>query len=152
MNTKYYEDFKAGDKFVTGGRTISEADVMTFCGLAGIFHPLFVDEEYAKKNAIFGTRVVPGPLTYILTVGMWMRLGFFDRSVVAFLGVKEMRVHAPVRHGDTLHSEVEIMTARETSKPGLGILEANHKTINQNGETVMDVVMTYMIKRKSHNH
>lgn len=149
MNSKYYEDFNVGDKFITGGRTVSEADVMSFCGLAGIFNPIFVDEDYAKKNTIFGTRVVPGPLTYILTVGMWMRLGFFERSVLALLSLKEMRAYAPVRHGDTLHSEVEIIKTRETSKPDRGILEAKHTTINQNGEKVMDMVMAYLLKRKS---
>ncbi len=148
MSAKYYEDFKVGDEFVTGGRTVTEADVMTFCGLAGIFNPLFVNEEFAKKNTIFGTRVAPGPLTYIFTVGMWVRMGFFEGTVLAFLGVDQMRAYAPVRHGDTLHSEVEIIEARETSKPDRGIIKAKHTTINQKEERVMDMIMTYMLKRK----
>jgi acyl dehydratase len=148
MHSRYYEDFKVGDTFVTGARTVTEADVLNFCGLAGIFNPIFVDEEYAKKNTIFGTRVVPGPLTYILSVGMWMRLGFFERTVLAFLGVDAVRAYAPVRHGDTLHCEVEIIEARETSKPDRGILKARHVTLNQNDEKVMDMIMTYMLKRR----
>ncbi len=149
MNSMYFEDFKVGDKFVTGGRTVTEADVVNFCGLAGIFNPIFVDEEYAKKNTIFGTRVVPGPLTYILSVGMWMRLGLFEHTVFALLGVKEMRAHAPVRHGDTLHCEGEVIETRETSKPDRGILTVKHTTFNQNTEKVMDMIMTYMLRSKS---
>lgn len=152
MHSRYYDDFKVGDKFVTGARTVTEADVMNFCGLAGIFNPLFVDEEYAKKNTIFGTRVVPGPLTYIFSVGMWMRMGLLDYTVMAFLGADEVRAHAPVFHGDTLHSEVEMIEARETSKPDRGILKARHVTLNQRGEKVMSMVMSYMIRRKASEH
>jgi len=151
MHSRYYEDLKVGDRFVTGARTVTEADVMNFCGLAGIFNPLFVDEEYARKNTIFGTRVAPGPLTYILSVGMWIRMGMFERSVLAFLGMENMRAYAPVRHGDTLHCEVEIIEARETSKTDRGIIKARHITLNQNDEKVMDMIMTYMLKRKSSN-
>jgi len=149
MHSRYYEDFKVGDKFLTGARTVTEADVMRFCGLAGIFNPLFVDEEYAKKNSIFGTRIVPAPLTYILSLGMWMRLGFFERSVLALLGVKDMRTYGPVLHGDTLHCEVEIVALRETSKPDRGIIEAKKTAFNQDGKKVLDMVMSYMIKRKA---
>ena len=148
MNPRYYDEFKMGEKFITGARTVTEADVINFCGLAGIFDPLFVDEEYAKNNTIFGTRIVPGPLIYILSVGMWMRLGLFERTVIAFLGVNEMRSLAPVFHGDTLHAEAEVIMTRETSKPDRGILEARHSTFNQKKEKVMDMVMTYMLKRK----
>lgn len=152
MNAMYFEDFRVGDKFVTGGRTVTEADVMNFCGLAGIFNPVFVDEEYAKKNTLFGTRVVPGPLTYILSVGMWMRLGLFERTALALLGVKEMRAYAPVHHGDTLHCEGEIMETRETSKPDRGVLAVKHATFNQNDEKVMDMIMTYLLRRKAPDH
>lgn len=148
MHSMYFEEFKVGDTFKTGARTVTEADVMSFCGLAGIFNPLFVDEEYARNNTIFGSRVVPGPLTYLFTLGMWMRMGLLDRTVLAFLGLDAMRAYAPVRHGDTLRSEVEIIEARETSKPDRGILKAKHYTYNQNDEKVMDMVMTYMVRRK----
>jgi acyl dehydratase len=151
MHSRYYEDISVGDTFVTGARTVTESDVMSFCGLAGIFNPLFVDEMYAKENTIFGTRVVPGPLTYILSVGMWMRMGLFTKTVLAFLGVDAMRAYAPVRHGDTLHCEVEIIEARETSKQDRGVLKAKHTTLNQNSERVMDMIMTYMVKMKSYD-
>jgi len=146
VHSRYFDDFKTGDKYVTGARTVTEADVMSFCGLAGIFNPLFVDEEYARENSVFGTRVVPAPLTYILSIGMWMRLGFFERSALALLGVREMHVLAPVRHGDTLHAQVEIIETRQTKKSDRGIIEARQTTVNQKGEKVLDMVMTYMIK------
>lgn len=148
MNPRYYDEFKVGEKFITGARTVTEADVVNFCGLAGIFDPLFVDEEYAKNNTIFGTRIVPGPLIYILSVGMWMRLGLFERTVIALLELNNMRVLAPVFHRDTLHSEAEVMTTRETSNLDRGIVEIRHTTFNQKNEKVMDMVMTYMLKRK----
>ena len=148
MNPRYYDEFKVGEKFITGARTVTEADVINFCGLAGIFDPLFVDEENAKNNTVFGTRIVPGPLIYILSVGMWMRLGLFERTVIAFLGVDELRALAPVFHGDTLHAEAEVIMTRETRKPDRGILKVRHTTFKQKNEKVMDMVMIYMLKRK----
>ena len=32
---KYFEDFEAGERFTTGGRTVTEFDVMTFVTLTG---------------------------------------------------------------------------------------------------------------------
>ena len=40
----YFEDLPLDKKFVTSGRTITEADVVAFAGLSGDFNSLHVDE------------------------------------------------------------------------------------------------------------
>ena len=52
---KYFEDWKVGEEFETGHRTLTEADVVIFAGLSGDYNPLYMNEEFAKKTA-FGTR------------------------------------------------------------------------------------------------
>ena len=62
----FFEDFELGYKVQTGGRTISEADIMMFAGLSGDWNPVHVDAEYAK-TAMFGERVAHGDIVIVPT-------------------------------------------------------------------------------------
>ena len=146
MHSMYFEEFEVGAKFVTKGRTVTEADVVSYGGLTGIYLPLFVDQEYAKTT-LFGSRVVPGPLTFVISLGLWIQLGLWDRTGLAFLGMDELRAHAPVRHGDTIHCEIEVTGKRETKNPDRGVLNTRHITFNQKNEKVFAGRSTVVIRR-----
>jgi len=69
MTTHYrsprsFDDLAVGDELESYGRTITDADIILFTGIAGIKLPIFLDEEYCKKHTKFGGRIVPGPLLY----------------------------------------------------------------------------------------
>ena len=55
---------------------------------------------------------------------------------------------APVLEGDTIYVEIEIVDKRETKKPDRGIVTYKHRVLNQRGETVMELKLQRMIKRK----
>ncbi len=57
---KFWDELMVDQEFWTGGRTVTEGDVLTFSGLTGDFNPLHVDEEFARTSP-FGTRVPHGP-------------------------------------------------------------------------------------------
>ena len=57
----YFEEFEIGKIFQSPGRTITEADVVTFAGLSGDYNPLHTDAEFAKET-IFGERIAHGML------------------------------------------------------------------------------------------
>ena len=60
--------------------------------------------------------------------------------------------HMPVRPGDTLHTEVEILEARPSkSKPDRGILRYLTRGINQRGETVITIDSSSFLKRRPEN-
>lgn len=44
--------FKVGEKFVTPGRTITEADIVVFAGLSGDWTELHTNAEYMKKASL----------------------------------------------------------------------------------------------------
>ena len=44
----YFEEFSLGHKFVTAGRTVTEADVVSFAGLSGDFNQMHVDAEVGR--------------------------------------------------------------------------------------------------------
>ena len=147
MNSMYFEDFKIGQKFTTLTRTITDTDITDFVELTGISSPLFMDEEFAKKSIHKG-RIAPGPLTFSLAMGLFTRLGIFEETVMAFLGMDGMRLSVPVKPGDTIRVEIEITEKKETKKQDRGVIKEKYRVINQRDETVMMYEMSHLTKRR----
>jgi len=143
----YFDDYKIGATYQTLGRTISETDIVNFVNLGGFTEPLFMDMEYVKKESLFGTRAAPGAMTLTMSEGLVMQTGLIHGVGMAWLG-GEVKVTAPVLAGDTIRVEVEIADKRETKKADRGIVTYKHRVLNQRGETVMELKLQRMIKRK----
>ena len=144
----YFDDYKVGVTYQTLGRTISETDIVNFVNLGGFTEPLFMDMEYVKKESLFGTRMAPGVMTFAMSEGLVMQTGLIHGVGMAWLG-GEVKVTAPVLAGDTIRVEVDIVDKRETKKPDRGIVTYKHRVLNQRGETVMELTLQRMIKRKT---
>ena len=56
---KFFEEFSVGQRIITPGRTITEADVVGFAGLSGDFNSIHTDAEYARTTT-FGQRMQNG--------------------------------------------------------------------------------------------
>ena len=143
----YFDDYKVGTTYRTLARTISETDIVNFVNTAGLIEPLFMDMEYVKKESVFGTRAAPGTLTFALSEGLVIQTGLIHGVAMAWLG-GEVKVVAPVLAGDTIRVEVEIADKRETKKTDRGIVTYKHRVFNQRGETVMELKLQRMIRRK----
>ena len=141
----YFEEFEVGRRYPTYGRTITEGDLSFFCAFVGYHVPLFIDEEHAKKTP-YGGRIVPSALTMSISTGMTESL--FRTTVVGIVGVDRGRFLAPVRPGDTIRTEVEVMSKRETSKPEQGLVVFRDHVLNQHDETVFQIDKTVLIKRQ----
>lgn len=145
--SKYFEEFKVGERYRTHGKTISEGAVAIMVGLGGLSSPIFNDEEYAKSTP-FGTRLVPGRLTLFFMGGLEEQLGLFDETVIALIGIDKLRLKAPVKPGDTIHVELEIIEMKEISKADRGIVVHRSRCLNQRGEVVLVTEITHMMRRK----
>ncbi len=143
--SRFFEDFQVGDRYPTYGRTITEGDLSLFCALVGYHVPLFIDEEYAKRTP-YGGRIVPSAMIMAYSTGMTESL--FRTTVLALLGVDRGRFLAPVRPGDTIRTEVEVIAKKETSDPSRGIVVFRDRVINQRGEIVFEIDKTVLIQRK----
>src|ERR1700756_4714144 len=99
--TRPLDDLRAGDRFVTPGRTITETDVVSFATLTGDFHPHHVDAEWAK-NSHFGERIAHGMLILSYAVGL---VPLDPDRVIALRRVGEVVFKRPVRLGDTISVE-----------------------------------------------
>jgi acyl dehydratase len=142
-----YEQFSVGDRFVTPGRTVTEADIVMFAGLSGDYAPMHTDEEYAR-NSLFGGRVAHGTLTFVLTTGLMFRMShLYHETILGLLGIDNVRYLHPVRAGDTIHAEIEIVSKRETSKPERGVIVQRVTTRNAENVDVAVCEFTNLIKR-----
>lgn len=143
---RYFEDFAVGERFASPARTVTEADIALFAGISGDFNPLHTDEEFAKETP-YGRRIAHGLLVLAMVSGLNQRLGLFDGTTIAFLGLT-WNFRRPVFPGDTIRFEMEIAEKRETSHPDRGILVRAYRVLNQRGELCQEGTMTVMMRRR----
>lgn len=140
----YLEDLEAGQTFVSPGRTITEADVMSFAAWTGDNNQVHTDAEFARGTR-YGQRIVHGMLGASLCLGLIARTGIFEGSAVALLGIDQWRFAAPIFIGDTVTCTVEILSTRATSSGEYGIVERQVTLRNQRGETAQSGRMDLMV-------
>ena len=136
MPGRHYEDFEVGDVYRHAiRRTVTETDNVWFSALTHNAQPLHIDEEFARAS-IHGTRIVNSMFTLALVVGISVEDTTFG-TTLGNLGFEEVVFPAPVRHGDTIHVETEVVAKRESkSRPGTGIVTMEHRGFNQADELV----------------
>jgi 3-hydroxybutyryl-CoA dehydratase len=145
MNDLFFEDFELSARYETYGRTITEADIATFCCFAGYHTPIFIDEEYAKRSVHKG-RIAPSSLT--MTVSTAMTESLFRTTVIALKAVTDGQFLQVVRPGDTIRTQVEVISKRETSKSDRGLVVLRDRVFNQRQELVFQIDKTVLIQRK----
>lgn len=142
----YWEDYVLGTSRISGGRTITETDIVLHAGQTGDFYPHHMDAEWCKKQA-FGQRVAHG--TLILSVGVGMLAGEINEVAFSY-GYDKVRFVAPVFIGDTIISHAEIVTKRDYAKKPeeFGLVDEQVRIVNQRGETVVAFVHVYMVEKR----
>ncbi len=140
-----YADFEPGAVFESYARTVTEADLVAFTGLAGIRLPIFVDDEHARHVGPHGGRIVPGFLTASLSGGMLESI--LGPDVLAGLGMDGFRFAVPVRPGDTLRARVTVLERRETRDAGRGVVSVRVEVGNQRGECPLAYGATVLMRR-----
>jgi acyl dehydratase len=132
----YFEEFEIGQRIVSPGRTVTEADVVNFAGISGDFGSIHTDAEYAKSTP-FGQRVVYGLLGMSIASGLAVRSGVLEGTVIAFREIDNWKFSQPLFIGDTIHVEIEVEETKLIPRLGGGMLTLGLKVINQDDQTVM---------------
>ena len=138
MPFRYFEDFRPGETFPLGSRTITEADIIAFARDYDpqLFH---IDPEAAQRSS-FGGLVASG----WHSCGIFMRLAvdslLKESSALASPGVDEIRWLKPARPGDRLSARLTVLEATPSrSKPDRGLVKHLGELSNQHGEVVMTI-------------
>lgn len=147
---RYFEDLNVGDKLYSLGRTVTEADLVNFLGVTGIYEELFMNAEYAKNVSALSKRIVPWPLTLCFAQGLSVGIGYLHHTLMYGLGVDEVRMLKPVEVGDTLRVMIEVLNKRESrSQHDRGIVQVQRNIINQRGEVVMTYKVMGMFRKRA---
>ena len=126
-NKRDYDEVKVGDRS-SFSKTIGEADIFAFCGIAGDFNPIHVDEAFAASTRWQG-RIAHGMLVAsLVTPTLSEILG--DGAVHVS---QEVSFMAPVRIGDTVTVSSEIAEKIEERRR----VVVSSTWTNQDGVTVI---------------
>lgn len=131
---RYFEEFSLGDIVVSAGRTITEADIVNFAGLAGDYTQIHTNAAFAQ-HSFFGKRVAHGILLMAIASGLLSQLGFIEGTVLAF---RELvwKFSLPVFIGDTVHAQAAVTKLKTMKRLGGGAVTFDVQIINQNKEVV----------------
>ncbi|WP_350344314.1 MaoC family dehydratase [Proteinivorax tanatarense] len=135
MKGKTIKEISKGQKeFIQ--KTISESDVYLYAGITGDLNPAHVNHEVAK-DSLFKERIAHGMLTAgLISAVLGMHL---PGPGTIYLG-QELKFTAPVKIGDTIKAEVEVVEKKEEKN----ILKLKTTGTNQDGKVVLDGIATVM--------
>lgn len=143
-----FEATEIGDRTVTQGRTLTEADVVNFAGVSGDFNHLHTDAE-AMADSAFGERIVHGALLFSVMTGLlWQSRDDATReAVVAFYGVDRLRFTAPAYLGETVHVELEVAEKEPRDHPeAAGLVRYDAELVTAGGRTVLAAQLLSLLK------
>jgi acyl dehydratase len=146
---RVYEDFEVGDIYPHPlGRTVLPVDNSWFTLLTQNTNPIHFDRAYAAQTE-FGQPLVDSTFTLALVTGQ--SVTDVSQNVMANLGWDEVRLPAPVFEGDTLYSQSEVLSCRESrSRPEVGIVEVKTTGFNQDGTVVITFRRTLLVYKRDH--
>lgn len=114
------------------GRTVGEADVTMFSALTGDWHPQHSDAEWAAESR-FGERIAHGMMVLSIASGL---LAWDPDRVVALRAIREVVFKRPVRIGDTVSAEAEVVSAQVLDER-VGLVTMSLRVRNQSGATAV---------------
>lgn len=143
----YFEEFEPGQRILSSGRTVTEADIVTFAGLSGDYNQIHTDEEFSKKTQ-FGRRVAHGILGLSIASGLAVQTGVMEGTIMAFREINNWRFVKPIFIGDTIHVQLEVQETKAIPRIGGGSIIIELDVKNQDDETVMKGTWTALISSK----
>ena len=147
MAGMYFEDFSPDQRFETERRTITETDIVNFVNLAGWHVPMFADMEHVRQETPFKERFAPGMLVATIALGQFAKLGLIHGTVLAMVGL-QLKFTNPVRPGDTIGTEVRVVSKKESTKGDRGIVELQYTVSNQGGLVVAEMNEMVLFKKR----
>ncbi|WP_448144833.1 MaoC family dehydratase [Pseudomonas silesiensis] len=141
---RFYEDFSVGDVCKhRNARTVTTYDNMMFTLLTQNPAPLHLNHEYAKAS---GHERMPFNSTFTLALVTGQSVADLTPNVMTNLGWSEVRLPAPAYEGDTIYSESQVISLRESSKHSqAGIMALKTTGYTQEGVVVIEFTRTVMI-------
>ncbi|MDH6286430.1 MaoC/PaaZ C-terminal domain-containing protein [Rhodococcus opacus] len=136
------DEIEVGTVFRSGGRTITETDVVNYCALTGNWIEIHSNIHYASQTR-FGERLVQGSLTYSIMTGLIT----FGPPIQANYGINNLRYLTPVHINDTIYVTAEVL-AKKDKDDKYGVITLLMKALNQDGDVCQKSEWSLLMLRK----
>ena len=148
LSERYLEDFAVGQTFGSGRLRIEEERIVAF---AAEFDPQpFHLDEAAARRSIFGGLAASGWHTAAVTMRLMVESDLKPAGGFIGAGLDECRWPRPVRPGDELRVECEVIEVRPSkSRPEHGLIKLRTTTLNQDNEAVLVHVVNMVVPRRN---
>jgi acyl dehydratase len=147
MSGRYLDDFAVGQTYGSG-RLIVEKDRIKAFAAEFDPQPFHMDEE-AARTSFFGGLAASGWHTAAATMRLLVESDLKPAGGIVGAGFDEFRWPLPVRPGDELHLDIEVLEVRPSkSRPNQGLIKVKTTTRNQNGEAVQITVGNLVVPRR----
>jgi acyl dehydratase len=147
LRERYLEDFAVGQKFASRRVRVDRERALAF---AAEFDPQpFHLDEAAAARSIFGGLVASGWYTAAVTMRLLVQTKLNPAGGIIGAGFDECRFPRPVRPGDELHVECEVIEVRPSkSRPEQGLIKLRTTTLNQDDQAVLVQVANLVVPRR----
>jgi acyl dehydratase len=143
----YFEDFEVGQVFKHHwGRTINEGDNSLFTTVTMNFNPIYFNRVYAKQA---GFRDVVVNHMLVLNVVFGLSVEDLSERAIAHLGYEKLKFLETVYPGDTLTSQSEVLSKRDTSRPDRGVVKFRTTGFNQDGRKVLEYERPVLVRKRN---
>jgi acyl dehydratase len=144
---RYLEDYAVGQKFSSGRLLIEEERILAF---AAEFDPQpFHLDETAARQSFFGELTASGWYTAAVTMRLLTETGLKPAGGYIGAGAEGFRWPRPVRPGDELRVECEVVEVRpSTSRPDRGLIKVRTTTLNQDDEAALTYIANLVVLRR----
>ena len=147
MIGRFLEDFAVGQTFRSGRLRIDRERIKTF-GAEFDPQPFHLDKE-AARDTIFGGLAASGWHAAAVTMRLLVESNLKPAGGIVGAGADELRWPRPVRPGDELRTESEVLEVRPSrSRPDQGLIKVRTTTLNQNGEAVQVIIANLVVRRR----
>jgi acyl dehydratase len=145
---RYLEDFVVGQRFGSGRLVVEKERIKSF---AAEFDPQpFHLDEVTAQGTIFGGLAASGWHTAAMSMRLLVDSELRPAGGIVGAGFDEFRWPRPVRPGDELHLESEVLEVRPSkSRPTQGLIKVRTTTLNQNNEPVQVMIGNLVVPRRS---
>jgi acyl dehydratase len=148
MAIHYLEDFVAGERFGGAMRVRIEAERIKSFAAEFDPQPFHLDEQ-AARGSLFAGLAASGWHTAAVTIRLIVGSDLSPAGGVIGASFDEFRWPRPVRPGDELRVEMEILEVRASkSRPEQGMVKARTTTLNQRDEVVQLSVVNLVVARR----
>lgn len=140
----YFENFEVGDVYKHArGKTITNLENVLFTNLV-----MNTAQAHFNEHATGGNVIVYGGVNFSMVLGLSSQ--DCCENALEELGLDNIRLTKPVRHGDTLYAYSEVLSKADADREDAGVVVFRHYGVNQDDDLVAQVERKVLIKRRSH--